>query len=143
MRTFYIASSIHNVKQTVQLAELLIDNGLNWACGHDWTRYNDKDAPLGTPQAALLAAGDVAAAASADLFILLRTNTMSHGAHAEFGARLALNREVHLILQDAEDHLFYYHPLVVRYRMVEDFLHRLRFGKLKEPRDLISRRSVE
>jgi hypothetical protein len=139
MRTFYIASSVHNIPQTSKLADCLIEQGLNWACAHDWTRYTDKDAPLGSPQGGLLVVADIMSAVAADLFVMLRTNTTSHGAHAELGARLASNKEAHLILQDAEDHLFYYHPLVVRYRAIEDFLHRFRFGKLKEQRDLIPR----
>jgi hypothetical protein len=139
MRTFYIASSVHNISQTSKLADLLCEQGLNWACAHDWTRYTEKDAPFGTPQAGLLVVADIMSALAADLFVLLRTNVVSHGAHAELGARLGANKEAHLILQDADDHLFYYHPLVVRYPTMEDFLYRLRFGKLHGQRDLIPR----
>jgi hypothetical protein len=92
-------------------------------------------------QGGLLVVADIMAALSADIFVLLRTNVTSHGAHAELGARLGSNQEAHVILQDAGDHLFYYHPLVVRYPSTEDFLHRLKFGKLPERRDLIPRSS--
>lgn len=143
MRTFYIASSIHNVPQTQQLADFLVEQGFNWSLGHDWTRYTDKDAPLGSPQGELLVAADIMAAVAADLFVLLRTNVTSHGAHAEFGARLGANKEAHVIVQDGPDHLFYYHPLVVRYTDTEAFLYRYRFGKLREPRDLIPRSTTE
>ena len=139
MRTFYVASSIHNVVQTRQLAEYLVERGFNWACAHDWTRYDGKDAPFDSPNGSLLAAADIMAATSCDLFILLRTNVTSHGAHAELGARIASNKEAHIILQDTEDHLFYYHPLVIRYPTIEDFLHCLKFGKLRDQRDLIPR----
>jgi hypothetical protein len=139
MRTFYIASSVHNIPQTRLLADYLIERGFNWACGHDWTRYTEKDAPLGSMQGGLLVAADIMAALAADLFVLLRTDVTSHGAHAELGARLGANREAHLILQDAADHLFYYHPLVVRHALVEDFLYRVKLGKLHDYRDLIPR----
>jgi hypothetical protein len=63
----------------------------------------------------------------------------SHGAHAELGARFGSNREAHVILQDAADHLFYYHPLVVRHTLIDDFLFHVKTGKLHTYRDLIPR----
>jgi len=142
MQTFYIASSIYNIPQTMQLADYLSERGFDWSCSHNWTRYTEKDAPLGSIQGGLLVVADIMAAISADLFVLLRTDVTSHGAHAELGARLGANKEAHVILQGSPDHLFYYHPLVLRHDTIEDFLYRLRLGKLRTPRDLIPRTSI-
>lgn len=132
-KTFYVASSVTNINQTRELAACLINSGYSWACGHDWTDYAERGIPLGTHQSRLIAAADISAAIAADLFVILRTDVVSHGAHAELGARIASGREAHIILQDAADHVFYYHPLVLRHATPEAFLGFIKHGPKSPP----------
>lgn len=123
MQTFYIASSMTNRPQVALLADYLRNRfRMSWALNHDWTPLEERDAPLGSPLRSRLAIMDLMAACAADLFVILRTDVISHGAHAEFGARLAVNRPVFLVQQNAPDHLFYSHPLVRRYQKLEELL---------------------
>ena len=136
-QTFYLASSVHNITQTRDLADYLEgQRGYSWANGHNWTLYSEADAPFGSPKAALLVAADVSAAVAADVFILLRTDVVSHGAHAELGARLVTGKTAHLILQGSADHLFYYHQCVIRHQTIQEFLEFTQPGRTPQDRRL-------
>ena len=129
MKTFYVASSISNLKQASDLGTWLVDQGYCWCLGQDWTIGDESALQADHTLAGMTAAMDIAAAVGCDLFVLLVVDRTSHGAHAEFGARLASNREVNVVVQGAPVHIFYYHPLVRLHDTLEDFMYFIRFGR--------------
>jgi hypothetical protein len=119
MKTFYIASSCGNIAQTRALAGQLRQLGLDWVHGHDWTLFPE---PESIVERHKLVVADIRSAVDADVFVLLRTDVTSHGAHAELGARLGSGQAAHVILQGTPPHLFYDHPFVAVHQTTEEFL---------------------
>lgn len=112
MKTFYLAGPYGERVLLGRLAfDLAKQERARWYGDHDWTTdanqvdYTDPIAPL-------FSIRDLAGAAQADLFVLWRSETVSLGSHAELGARLAHQREAHVILNGQQPHMFYRHPLV-------------------------------
>lgn len=119
-KTFYIASSSEpeNLPSVRTLAAELEARGYVWS--FDWTEVVEGQLdPAEWPPAAEV---DINAARSCDLFILLRNERPSKGAHVELGTRLGVKRTVHLITRHTQRHFFYYHDLVTCYDTVEQFL---------------------
>lgn len=120
--SFYIASPETNRAGAAELADYLASQGWRWSLNHDWTKVVAKDFPRDAPALPGLAAADVKSACAADLFVLLLSGKPSAGATGEYTARWAVGREVHIIRNDADWHLFHVLPGVIEHATTEDFL---------------------
>ena len=121
-RTFYIASPEHNRAGAAQLADYLVSQGWRWSVNHDWTKFIAKDYAQDDPALPGLAATDVQSALAADLFVLLLKDKPSAGATGEYTARWAGGREIHIIRNGADWHLFHVLPGVIEHATTDDFL---------------------
>jgi hypothetical protein len=121
-RTFYVASPEHNRAGAAELADYLVSQGWRWALNHNWTEFVAKDWPKDDPQLPSIAAADVKSALACDLFVLLLKDKPSAGATGEFTARWAMGREIHVIRNGADWHLFHILPGVIEHETTDDFL---------------------
>lgn len=114
--TFYLAASSRRREGAACAIRDLEAAGLT--CAMDWTQA------IGAPEAEWpeLAARDVHAARSADVFVLLAV-PQSHGAWLELGARLGAGRRAHVVGAIAGDRGFFLrHPQVEHHRDWAGFL---------------------
>lgn len=119
--TFYVTSSPSNKSQVELLADYFKSRGLRWAFDHDWTAADRSQ--LMWPGAALLAHQDIQASVSADLFVALLTAPLDIRSHSDLAARLAHNREAHLVRQGVVDRtVLHSHPSVIEHESPESLL---------------------
>ena len=114
MKTFYVAASSADLPRARAFMRDL--EALGFTNELDWTTSVEPLAPVSDwPR---LAEVDLDAAVNASIFVQV-ADKPSLGAMTELGARLWNNSVCHVVVGD---HLFHYHPLVVRHASWDAFL---------------------
>ena len=128
--TFYIASSIKNIKRVQQYATTLEEFGLRWCNNYAWASHEQVIEDEGILALAgqentlvAMAARDIAGAVGATIFVgVMCPEFTQRGSFVELGARLGHYREAHIILNGYKDMFFFHHPNVVVHQTWSDFV---------------------
>lgn len=130
--TFYLAGSTSNINKLRERALDLESRGMRWVNNHPWVTdevnmmqmHKDSDTIENGPAIrAGLSAKDISGATGASLFVGVVSNHKQRGVFFEIGARLAMNKEAHIVIEDGtKDYLFFHHPCALIYDSWEAFI---------------------
>jgi len=129
--TFYIASSIKNIKMVKQYAADLETYGMRWANNYAWASYEEiieqegllMEQVGGENTVVAMASRDIAGAVGASLFVVVMCPEFTQrGSFVELGARVGHYREAHIVMNGYKDMFFFHHPNCVKHETWKDFM---------------------
>jgi len=129
-RTFYLAGSSERATGLKRKAQELEQRMLRCLCMwmNDVPKFGASGFEGSSPaEQSAMVYEDILACQAADLFVAVIGNeTHSRGTYMEIGARLGVNKPVHIVLDcpEAPIHLFFKHPLVTVHEGWFAFLNR-------------------
>lgn len=116
----YVGAGFEDKKEAQEWMLILRDCGFEitslWTRHEPITPYN-----INSDKAAEYSMEDLGGVAVCDIFIL-KCDMARSGAHAEFGAAIALGKNVFVVGENREDKMFYFHPDVHRVETFEELL---------------------
>lgn len=111
---YYIATKIENALAHNVLCDRL--NQMGHEITYDWTKQESLDKGTCTEVAINEAKGII----DCDFFVML--GVLGRGTHVELGMAIALNKTIFHIHNSDKDCVFYYHPRVTQYKIIDELL---------------------